>query len=134
MYQGRAEEGRTKLGGSERGSLGPGGGRGGGAITLPEDGNAEKERCPGRASAQLGRHCGPHNTARTRGTGDPREACGGVTCKRPWRRDDREAATNTLGGGVTTSPMGSRGALGWALRVRPTQVFSSRLLCSFVVD
>ena len=37
----------------------------------------KRSGCPGRASAQLGRHFGPHNTVRIRGTGDPRVEFGG---------------------------------------------------------
>lgn len=77
---------------------------GGGQLLSGRMKTLKRSGCPGRASAQLGRHCGPHNTVRTRSTGDPRVVFGGVTCKKPWRCNDREGATNTLGGGLTTSP------------------------------
>lgn len=102
MQQRKAGEGRAKLGESERGSLRAPGGGGGGAITLRADKNAEKERLPWEASAQLQRHCGPHNTVRARGTGDPRVAFGGSHA-RGHGDAMTEGATNMLGGGVTTS-------------------------------
>ena len=74
------------------------------AITLQADKNAEKERLPWEASAQLQRHCGPHNMVRARGTGDPRVAFGGSHA-RGHADAMTEGATNMLGGGVTTSAM-----------------------------
>lgn len=83
----------------------PVGGDGWGAITLREDENAEKEWLPweGLSPARKALRTPQHGENKEH-RGPQSDVRGGVTCKQPWRCNDREGATNTLGGGLTTSP------------------------------